>query len=132
HVKYFEKEIRPRLDSHRKFRGPAGLERKRRLLTGARCPLVPSLVEETNSLAGVQATACGTPVVAYAAGALPEIVEHGRTGFIVRDADEMTAVPRRIGEIDHGEWRGVAHERFSSDRMARDYISLYERMLTAD
>jgi glycosyltransferase involved in cell wall biosynthesis len=129
-VKYFEEEICPRLDAHRKFCGPAGLERKRRLLTGARCLPVPSLVDETSSLVGMEAMACGTPVIAFASGALPDIVEHGRTGFIVHDADEMTGALRRIGEIDPEECRRVARERFSSDRMAHDYISLYEWMLT--
>jgi glycosyltransferase involved in cell wall biosynthesis len=131
HVKYFEDEIQPRLDTHRKFYGPAGLERKRRLLTGARCLLVPSLVDETSSLVSMEALACGTPVIAFASGALPEVVESGRTGFIVQDVDEMTDALRRIGEIDPEECRRVARERFSSDRMARDYMRLYENILTS-
>ncbi len=130
HVKYFENEIQPRLDTHRKFLGPIGLVRKRRLLTGARCLLVPSSVAETSSLVSMEALACGTPVIAFASGALPEVVEHGRTGFIVKDVDEMTDALRRIGEIDPRECRRVATERFTSDRMTRDYMSLYERLLT--
>lgn len=131
HVKYFEEEIAPRLDSRRKFLGPIGLVRKRRLLTGARCLLVPSCVAETSSLVSMESLACGTPVIAFASGALPEVVEHGRTGFIVRNVDEMTAALRRIGEIDPQECRRVARERFSSDRMTRDYMNLYEHLLTA-
>ncbi len=129
HIKYFDTEIRPRLDAHRKFYGPVRLERKRRLLTGARCLMVPSLVNETSSLVSMEALACGTPVIAFASGALPEVVEHGRTGFIVRDLDEMTAALRRIGEIDPEECRRVARERFSSERMVRDYMDLYEHIL---
>jgi glycosyltransferase involved in cell wall biosynthesis len=130
HIRYFEQEIQPRLDAHRKFFGPIGLERKRRLLTGARCLLVPSLVAETSSLVSMEALACGTPVIAFASGALPEVVEHGRTGFIVRNVDEMTEALRRVGEIDPEECRRVAAERFSSERMARDYMALYEQILS--
>jgi glycosyltransferase involved in cell wall biosynthesis len=129
HVKYFEDEIQPRLDTHRKFLGPIGLLRKRRLLTGARCLLVPSCVAETSSLVSMEALACGTPVIAFASGALPAVVEHGRTGFIVQNVDEMADALRRIGEIDPQECRRAANERFSSDRMARDYINLYEQLL---
>jgi glycosyltransferase involved in cell wall biosynthesis len=129
HIEYHEKEIVPRLDSLRRFRGPVGLARKRRLLAGARCLMAPSLVDETSSLVSMEALACGTPVVAFASGALPEVVEHGRTGFIVRNVDEMADALRRIDEIDPEECRRAARERFSSDRMARDYTVLYERLL---
>ena len=129
HIKYYEQEIAPRLDSMRRFRGPVGLLRKRRLMTGARCLMTPSLVDETSSLVSMEALACGTPVIAFASGALPEVVEHGRTGFIVHNVDEMAEALRRIGEIDPEECRRVARRRFSSDRMARDYMALYEQIL---
>jgi glycosyltransferase involved in cell wall biosynthesis len=91
--------------------------------------LVPSLVAETSSLVSMEALACGTPVIAFASGALPEVVEHGRTGFIVQNVDEMAYALKRIGEIDPEECRRAAKERFSSDRMARDYMNLYEQIL---
>src|SRR5438270_7510863 len=83
HVEYFEKEILPRLSDHRRFIGPAGLKAKRRLMTKARCLLVPSLVDETSSLVAMESMACGTPVIAFPNGALRLIVEDGVTGFIV-------------------------------------------------
>ena len=129
HIEYFETEILPRLDQHRKFLGPVGLERKRRLLAGARALLVPSQVPETSSLVAMEAIACGTPVIASAAGALPEVVDQGRTGFIVHDESEMAA---RIGDarkLDPAECRGVASQRFSAARMAREYMALYQQML---
>jgi glycosyltransferase involved in cell wall biosynthesis len=132
HIQYFEKEIAPRLDAHRRFRGPVGLARKRRLLTGAKCLLVPSLVDETSSLVGMEALACGTPVIALAKGALPEVIEHGRTGFIIHNVDEMIDAIRRIGEIDPEECRRVARERYSSARMVSDYMNLYEHILRCD
>jgi glycosyltransferase involved in cell wall biosynthesis len=128
HLEYFEQEIKPRLNARRKFTGPAGLERKRRLMAGAKCLLVPSLVAETSSLVSMEAFACGTPVIAFNIGALPEIVEHGRTGFIVQSEDEMVDAIRRIDEIDPEECRQVARERFSAARMARDYMALYDRI----
>jgi glycosyltransferase involved in cell wall biosynthesis len=81
HEHYFEAEVRPRLDRTRRFIGPVGFARKRRLLAAARCLLAPSLVAETSSLAAREAIAAGTPVVGFRAGALHQVIEQGRTGF---------------------------------------------------
>ena len=129
HVEYYEQKLRPHLSERIHFVGPVGLARKRRLLTGAQCLLVPSLAPETSSLVSMEALACGTPVIAYAQGALPEIVEHGRTGFIVNNVVEMADAIHRVGQIDPEECRRVARDRFSSDRMACDYMNLYEDLL---
>lgn len=128
HERYFHEEIRPRLDGKRRFIGAIGPVRKRRLLAGARCLLVPSLAAETSSLVAMEALACGTPVVAYPSGALPEIVEHGRTGFLVKDVAEMAAAIERCAELDPATCRAVAHQRFSVDRMCGEYLGLYERL----
>src|SRR5437868_2657194 len=89
HEAYFDKQIRPRLGREARFLGPVGFTRKRRLLSAARCLLVPSLVAETGSLVAMEALACGTPVVAFPAGALAEIVEPAVTGLLVSDAREI-------------------------------------------
>src|SRR5207249_5576489 len=89
HVEYFESKIVPRLDERRQFVGPVGFHRKKRLLSKAKCLLVPSTVNETSSLVAMEALAAGTPVIAFPSGALPEIVEHGRTGYLVSDVKEM-------------------------------------------
>lgn len=128
HLEYYEQEIVPRLDQHRQFQGPVGLERKRRLITGARCLLVPSLVAETSSLVAMEALACGTPVIAFASGALPEIIEHGRTGFIVEDEAGMADAIVAAASLDPEECRKVARERFSAERMAQNYVSLYQTL----
>ncbi len=130
HMRYFEEQILPRLDAKRRFRGPVGLARKRRLLAGAQCVLVPNLAAETSSLVSMEAMACGTPVIAFDSGALTEIVEDGRTGFIVHNVEEMAAAIRLVPAIDTEECRRVARERFSAERMAHDYMEVYEQMLS--
>jgi len=128
HQEYFRQEIQPRLDRTRRFLGPIGLARKRRLLTAARCLLVPSLAPETSSLVAMEALACGTPVIAFPSGALPEIVEHGRTGFLVRSEEEMAAAIAEAGRLSPAVCRETARQRFSLDRAVEQYFALYERM----
>jgi glycosyltransferase involved in cell wall biosynthesis len=125
HQTYFAREIVPRLDRSRRFIGPIGPARKRRLLSAARCLLVPSLAPETSSLVAMEALACGTPVVAFPAGALPEIVEHGRTGFIVRDEQEMVLAIHAAARIEPEACRAAAQERFSLERTVERYFGLY-------
>jgi len=128
HQRYFREEVAPRLDRWRRYVGPVGLMTKRRLLAGARCLLVPSLAPETSSLVAMEALASGTPVIAFPSGALPEIVEHGRTGFLVRDVAEMAAAIEAAGELDPEVCRSVARERFSGDRMAARYLDIYRAL----
>lgn len=125
HLAYFAKLVRPRLDRRRRFIGPVGFVRKRRLLTSARCLLVPSLAPETSSLVAMEALACGTPVIAFPAGALVEIVEHERTGFLVRDAGEMAAAIVRAETIDPDACRAAARTRFSLSRMVDAHLARY-------
>jgi glycosyltransferase involved in cell wall biosynthesis len=125
HALYFAQEIAPRLDRRRRFLGPLGFGRKRLLLSGARCLLVPSLVPETSSLVAMEALACGAPVVASRSGALVELVEHGRTGFLVGGELEMAEAIGAAETLDPAACREAARARFSEDRMTGRYLALY-------
>jgi glycosyltransferase involved in cell wall biosynthesis len=129
HLHYFEHYIQPALNDRVEYLGPVGVRRKIELLDSAKCVLVPSLAPETSSLCAMEALACGTPVIAMRTGALPEIVEHGKTGFLVDSADAMADAISRVDEIDPMTCRQTAVVRFSADRMAREYMSLYERLI---
>ena len=128
HRRYFDEEVRPRLDRQRRFLGPVGFARKRRLLNAARCVLVPSLAPETSSLVAREAAASGTPVIAFPHGALAETVEHGRTGFLVEDAEAMAAAIRDAGALDPETCRQVARARFRADTMIAAYFDVYARL----
>ncbi len=132
HEHYYRKEIVPRLDAKRCFIGGIGFERKRRLLSAARCLLVPSLAPETSSLVAMEALACGTPVVAFPAGALTEIVEDGKTGFIVHDEKEMGDAIHAAAGLNPEACRRAARERFSADRMVAQYLDLYEALCSGE
>lgn len=128
HLKYFAEEMDPRLGRGVRLIAPVGGAAKARLLGRARCLLLPTVAPETSSLVAMEALAAGTPVVAMRSGAIPEIVEDGRTGFLVRDGEEMRAAIARVGEIDRGLCRRVAEERFSAEVMMEGYVGLYRQL----
>lgn len=125
HLRYFREQVGRRLSRRCRFIGRIGPRRKARLLGSARCLLVPSLAPETSSLVAMEALACGTPVIAFDSGALPEIVEDGVTGFIVQSTAEMAGAIREVDRIDRARCRAEAVARFSASRMVYEYIQLY-------
>jgi glycosyltransferase involved in cell wall biosynthesis len=130
HQEYFRRRIVPRLDHRREFIGPADFETKRRLLLSARCLLVPSTVQETSSLVAMEALAAGTPVIAFPSGALPEIVEHGRTGYLVSNAREMAKAIAAVDKLDPEECRRTALRRFAAEAMVERYVGAYSRIIS--
>jgi len=108
--------------------GECSHEAKVRLLSGARALLMPSQFGEPFGLVAVEAMACGTPVVAYRDGAIPEVVIDGRTGFLVDSPDDMVEACRRLDEIDPEECRRRAEE-FSGERMAGRYLELFKEAM---
>jgi glycosyltransferase involved in cell wall biosynthesis len=128
HQAYFREQVKPLLDTRRRYIGAVGREQKIDLLARAKCLLVPSSVAETSSLVAMEAIASGTPVVAFGSGALPEVIEHGATGFVVDSEEEMADAVGRISEISSERCRSVAAARFDVHRMVSEYMALYHRL----
>jgi CelD/BcsL family acetyltransferase involved in cellulose biosynthesis/glycosyltransferase involved in cell wall biosynthesis len=132
HERYFHERIVPRLSRTARFVGPVNPKRKSRLLAAARCLLVPSVAAETSSLVAMEALAAGTPVIAFRSGALPDIVEHGVTGFLVEDEQEMAAAIAMADRIDPDACRAVARDRFGLQRMIDQYFAVYRQLASVD
>ena len=131
HQQYFQREIAPHLNQGlpvRLVEAPSTAE-KIQLLSHARALLVPSLADETSSLVAMEAAACGTPVIAFRRGALPEVVRHGVTGFVVDSVEEMAQAGARLGKIQPANCRHHAEQNFSAVRMAEGYEQVYTRVL---
>ena len=126
---YFEREIRPRLDDPRvEWVGEIDDAQKNAFIGNARALLFPIDWPEPFGLVMIESLACGTPVVAYRCGSVPEVLEHGRTGFIVDTQEEAIAAARRVHEIDRTACRRSFESRFTAPTMARRYLEVYARL----
>jgi glycosyltransferase involved in cell wall biosynthesis len=126
---YFEEEIEPLLNHPLiEFIGEIGDGEKSTFLGGAEALLFPIDWPEPFGLVMIEAMACGAPVIAYACGSVPEVVEDGLTGFIVRDHAGAVAAVARLPELDRRAIRRRFVERFSATAMASRYIELYGRL----
>lgn len=126
---YFENVIEPLLDSPGvEFIGEIGDEEKSDFLGNARALLFPIDWPEPFGLVMIEAMACGTPVIAYRNGSVPEIIEHGETGFVVERREDAVAAVRQAGALSRARCREVFEQRFTAQRMAGDYLRLYERL----
>jgi glycosyltransferase involved in cell wall biosynthesis len=127
---YFERVIEPKLDSPVvEYIGEIGDGDKAEFLGRAAALLFPIDWPEPFGLVMIEAMACGTPVIAWDCGSVREIIDHGRTGFIVRSMEETRAAIDQLPGIDRGHVRDVFERRYTSHTMARGYLSLYRRLL---
>jgi glycosyltransferase involved in cell wall biosynthesis len=132
-IRYFDEFVRPHLGGSIEYVGELGHADKVELLLGARALIFPIDWEEPFGLVVIEAMACGTPVVATRRGAVPEILEHGRTGILVDDYREMedSGVLEHADRLDPSELRREVEARFSPEHMVGDYISAYEATIEA-
>lgn len=114
------------------FVGEIGDGEKSAFLGGAAALLFPIDWPEPFGLVMIEAMACGTPVIAWDNGSVPEVVEDGLTGFIVRSEAEASAAIARLGELDRGKIRARFEERFSAFAMAGRYLEIYDRLNQED
>ena len=127
---YFETCIKSRLhDPLIEFTGEIGYPEKNDFLGDAAALLFPINWPEPFGLVMIEAMACGTPVIAYPRGSVPEIVDDGITGFLVHNAEEAAKAVGGIGAIERRSCRRRFEERFSARRMSEDYLALYERLV---
>jgi glycosyltransferase involved in cell wall biosynthesis len=125
---YFAREIEPHLTDDIHFRGEVDHETKVELYRRARCTLFPIQWPEPFGLVMIESLACGTPVIAFRHGSVPEVIENGRTGFVVDTVDEMVAAAERIDDIDPAECRRAVEERFGLDAFVGAHERAYEEL----
>jgi glycosyltransferase involved in cell wall biosynthesis len=127
---YFKREILPRLDGDRvRFVGPVRAEDRSSFLGGAVALLHLIDFDEPFGLSVVEAMACGTPVIAFDRGSMPELIVNGTTGSLVSDVASAAAAIMRVGQLDRQTVRDLAVQRFSSDRMVDAYVAVYQRAI---
>lgn len=129
--RYYSDKILPSVLRYRHitYSGNLSGRRKLKFLSEAKALLFPIEWDEPFGMSVIEALACGTPVVAMNRGAMPEIIEHGVTGFLANNEDEFVEYMRRIDEIDPAACRRSVEERFSADAMAKEYIKRYEEVI---
>ena len=123
---YFAEFVEPHLDGSIEWLGEVSHGEKGELLQHARATLFPIEWEEPFGLVMIESMACGTPVIATARGAVPEVIEHGRSGVIVEDYRIIPAALEEADRLDSRELRRYVEERFSPMRMVSDYGKAYE------
>ena len=128
-VDYFKNEIEPYIDNNQiEYIGPVNMEQKRKLLSGARGFLNPITWEEPGATVVLEAMAFGCPVIGFARGVVPELIVHGKTGFLVDTVEEMVSCIPRIGEIDRRATHLHVDSNFSARVMAEKYVKIYQAL----
>lgn len=126
---YFEEKIKPFLNERIQYIGPVNDEQKNQLLGQSAALLMPIQWNEPFGIVMAEAMACGTPVLGFPYGSVPEVVAQGTTGFICRDMDDMVAKLSLLPQLKREEVRKAAEERFSNRTIVEDYLQLYQRLI---
>jgi glycosyltransferase involved in cell wall biosynthesis len=129
---YYDEKIKPMMQSAKvEFIGEINDKDKSEFLSGAIALLVPIDWPEPFGLVMIEAMACGTPVIAFNRGSVPEVIEDGLTGFVVEDVNGAIGAVDRLGHLSRDKVRARFEERFTARRMAQDYLSVYRKLSDA-
>ena len=127
--RYFKRDIEPLLtQSHVEWVGEISDQQKNEFLGNAYALLFPIDWPEPFGLVMIEAMACGTPIIAYDRGSVPEVMENGVTGFIVSEIEQAVEAVGRVRDLSRARCREVFEKRFTASRMASDYVNLYTRL----
>jgi glycosyltransferase involved in cell wall biosynthesis len=127
---YFENKIKPALNEQVVYIGEAGPGKRNELMKNALALLHPINFDEPFGLSVAEAMLCGTPVIAFNRGSMPELVLHGKTGFLVNNVDEAAEAVADITRLNRFDCRKWSLEQFSQEKMVNEYITLYHAILT--
>lgn len=127
--RYFKEQVEPYLDEQIQYIGSAGPEKRNALLGNALGLLHPISFDEPFGLSVAEAMLCGTPVIAFNRGSMPELIRYGETGFLVNNIDEAAEAVNQLKQIKRAYCREWAESKFSSKKMAEDYFELYKKIL---
>jgi glycosyltransferase involved in cell wall biosynthesis len=130
-IRYFTERVEPLLGPDAVYLGEVPHERKLELLAGAAALLFPIRWNEPFGLVMLEALACGTPVLTFREGAAPEVVEHGVTGFVCDDEQDMVDALEQLDRISRTACRAAVEGYFSTDRMVADHLTLFESLVEA-
>ncbi|XVU30598.1 glycosyltransferase family 4 protein [Actinoplanes sp. CA-054009] len=128
--RFFEERVEPRIDGDRiVYLGSVGPDERGTILGSGLALLHPIRFAEPFGLSVVESMACGTPVIAYGKGSMPEVIDEGVTGRLVANVDEAVTAVGQIGSFDRAACAKRARERFSADRMVEDYLTIYRKIV---
>lgn len=127
---YFERFIAPELGADVEYLGEIGPHERCKQVGAARALLNPIAWPEPFGLVMIEALACGTPVIACASGSAPEIIQHGVTGFLCESVDDAVRAVQAVDALDRADCRRAVETTFSAQRMAADYVALYQTVVT--
>ncbi len=127
---FFRSHVEPHIDGDQViYRGSVGPEDRARVLGGSVALLHPIRFAEPFGLSVVESMICGTPVIAYRKGSMPEVIDEGITGHLVDDVDQAVHAVKEVATLDRAACRTRARSRFGADRMVDDYLAIYRKLL---